>query len=279
MFSVKPSMQNFLMKSSRFLLNQRRYRSFPWFLAKEILCYMLAWLKKDNMPCQKFIIFCSPRVGSGLLSGLLNLHPDIHVDDVILSHNRVKKLFFPIRYIKGYSLAFEKPVYGFKIHPANLAYQKLDAQKFLLKLHQAGWKIIHMKRANIVRQQISLMIATQRNQWIDTVENSLKNSKYYINIEEFIKKIQRQETHLFNEKKVLEQIPHITITYEDDLLIAGQHQKTADRVFEYLGIESIPVKTQFKRTTTDKLSDFIENYEEIVSVLCQTKYAKFIDDD
>lgn len=272
-------MQSFLMKSSRFLLNQRRYRSFPWFLAKEILCYMLAYLKKDNMPRHKFIIFCSPRVGSGLLSNLLNSHPDIHVDDVILSSNRAKKLFLPIRYIKGYSMAFEKPVYGFKIHPDNLDYQNINTQKFLLKFQQAGWKIIHMKRTNILRQQISVMVAKQRNKWFDTVGYPLINLMFYIDKDELINKIQSQSLEYYHENNILKQIPHLTITYEDDLLRAGQHQKTADRLFEYLGIESIPVTTKYKRTTTEKLSDFIENYDEIVSVLRKTKYAKFLDEE
>lgn len=265
------------MRSSRFLLNQRHYCNFPCFLAKEILCYTLTWLKKDNMPHHKFVIFCSPRVGSGLLSNLLNSHPDIHVDDVILAPDRAKKLFLPIRYIKGYSMAFEKSVYGFKIHPANPDYQKLDTQKILLNLHQEGWKIIYLKRANLVRQQISLIIAAQRKQWFDTVENPLTNSMFYIDKEKLINKIQKQETHLINENKSLEKIPHITVTYEKELLQNEQHQKTTDRVFEYLDIESVPVKTKFKRTTTERLSDFIENYEEVVSAIRKTKYAKYLD--
>jgi len=277
--SVKQSMPNFLM-ISKFLLNKIHYiRQYPSFLSKEIFFYSLALLKKDNIPNRKFILYCSPRTGSNLLSNLLRSHPEIDFGTTILSPRDAKILFFPILYIVGHCKACEKLNYGFKIHPFSLlTYQKLDVQKFLLQLHQAGWKIIHLKRLNLVRQQISLMVATQRNKWTDIVENSLINSMFYIDENELIEKIQKQEIHLFNENKALEQIPHITITYEKELLKSEQHQKTVDRIFEYLDIESVPVKTKFKRTTTDKLSDFIENYEEIVSAIRKTKYAKFLDD-
>lgn len=274
-------MQNFLMRSKVKIRDKMGYiYKYPFFLAKEIFFYMLAFLKRDNTSSQKFILYCSPRTGSNLLRTLINSHPNIYLDTPILSHDEAKKLFFPIRYIRGHHCkAARKPVYGFKIHPYNLKYQKLDAQKFLLKFHQTGWKIIHLKRLNLVRQQVSLIIAEQRNKWADTLETPLKKFKFYIDSDELIKKTQRQETHLANEEKALEQVPHLTIAYEDELLKAEQHQKTADRIFEYLGVDSVPVKAKIVRTSTDNMVDFIENYEKIVRIISKTKYATFLDED
>ena len=80
------------------------------------------------------------------------------------------------------------------------------------------------------------------------------------------------------EKKIIEALPHITIAYERDLLSAEQHQATADKIFDYLGLASVAVKTKCVRTSSDNLADFIENYEEVVNVISQTKYAKFLHD-
>ena len=68
----------------------------------------------------------------------------------------------------------------------------------------------------------------------------------------------------------------MTVVYEDDLSQADNHQKTADRICEYLGIKSAPVKARLSRTLTDKISDFIENHEEVVQALEKEGYAKYI---
>jgi len=189
-----------------------------------------------------------------------------------------KTIFFPTLYIKGRAVRFENSTYGFELKPYHLERQHLNLKKWMVKLDRNGWKIIHLQRRNVFLQAISFLIAKQRNQWKDRLDNPLKGSKFYINSDKLIKEIQKRESCLVRENKALEQLHYITITYEDDLLKAEQHQKTAERVFEYLGVDSVSVKTKYKRTTSDNMSDFIENYEEIVSVISQTKYEKFMDD-
>jgi len=263
---------------SKFLLNKIHYiRQYPSFIRKEIFFYTRALLKKDNK--KKFIVYCHTRTGSNLLCDLLDSHSKIQVARMVLSPETTKKLFFPIRYLKGYCIESKKKLCGLRIHPFYLDYQGMDSQNFLLKLYQAGWKIIDLRRRNLVRQQISVLIAKKRNQWINTLENPLEKFKIDIDGIELIKRIQEQEIHLAHDKKMLEQIPHLTITYEDDLLRTEQHQKTVDRIFEYLGIESTPVTTKYVKTTPAQLSNIIENHEEIVYMLSENKYAKFLEDD
>ena len=72
-------------------------------------------------------------------------------------------------------------------------------------------------------------------------------------------------------------LPHLTMVYEDDLLRVDARQPSLDRAFEFLGLQSVPVRTQYARLTGDRLEDVVENYEEIVSILKGTPYAR-IDD-
>jgi hypothetical protein len=79
------------------------------------------------------------------------------------------------------------------------------------------------------------------------------------------------------EKKCLSNIPHLEIIYEDDLLSSEQHQKTINKVFSYLELDSIKVQTTLQKTSSDNLVDDILNYEEIVDFISQTQYAHFLD--
>ena len=84
--------------------------------------------------------------------------------------------------------------------------------------------------------------------------------------------------YLSMEKQILDdlKIPYITIVYEEDLLPGDKQQKTMDRIFDYLDLPSVSVRTNLVRTTSDNMSDFIENYEEVVNIISQTKYAEFL---
>lgn len=84
--------------------------------------------------------------------------------------------------------------------------------------------------------------------------------------------------YLSMEKQILDdlKIPYITIVYEEDLLPGDKQQKTMDIIFDYLDLPSVSVRTNLVRTTSDNMSDFIENYEEVVNIISQTKYAEFL---
>lgn len=238
---------------------------------REILAYIRAWLKRANIPDNKFVIFAQGRTGSWLLYDLLNLHPEIHCDKEILS----KKVFSPKLHVKGRCLRWPKVVYGFHVQIYQLMEtQKIDPKKFLSNLHKNGWKIIYLRRLNILRQSVSVIIAQTRQKYYDTSANPLKG--IYIECDELIGWLERREINLMKEKEALDGLPHIRIVYEEDLLRAEKHQKTLDTIFDYLGISSVPVKTKLARISSDQMPDFIQNYEEVVCVISKTKYAKFL---
>lgn len=239
--------------------------------------YTYALLRASQEPTQKFLIFFHPRSGSTLLCNLLKSHPNVFCDGEIFG-GRTRKIFFPQTYLKGNSVRTHKSVYGFKLNIRQLSQQKKlgEPQDFLRQLQQQDWKIIYTLRQNTLRQAISFFIAQQRNRWVNITKNQL-NNKVSIDCSLLIDYMEQVEKAIEYEKQLLAPIPHLTLIYEENFLHAEQHQNTLDQVFEYIGVDSMPVQTRVSKTfTSDELSDIIENYEELVMVLNATKYAHFL---
>ena len=56
----------------------------------------------------------------------------------------------------------------------------------------------------------------------------------------------------------------------DNKLNAKNHQKTSDKAFNYLELETFPMQTNLKKISSDNLDDDILNYSEIVDFIRQT---------
>jgi LPS sulfotransferase NodH len=243
---------------------------------RQLRGYTYALLRGSQQPTQKFLIFFRPRSGSTLLCDLLRSHPNVFCDGEIFGGG--KKIFFPRTYLKGNSVRTGKSVYGFKLNIRQLKQQKKlgEPQDFLRQLQQQNWKILYILRRNTLRQAVSFFIAQQRNEWIGTAKNQLKH-KVFIDCCQLVDKIERIEKAIMCERQLLAPTPYLTLTYEENFLHAGQHQNTLDQVFEYLGVNSVPVQTQMSKTSAfNELSDIVENYEEMVTVVKATKYAHFL---
>jgi len=87
-----------------------------------------------------------------------------------------------------------------------------------------------------------------------------------------------REIGLLREEALLEQSPHLNLVYEHDLLRPESHQDTLGRVFDYLGLPSVPVRTTLVRTRSSSLRDFVYNYEEVESAVIDMGYGRFLDD-
>ncbi|MCK5523308.1 MAG: hypothetical protein KAI83_09265 [Thiomargarita sp.] len=247
----------------------------------EIFSYLLALFKKTKEPDSKFIIFSKGRTGSNLLRTLLNSHPEIVCEGDILLRLYVRILSLKL-YIKGRIAKNPTNVYGFQLQRAQLNHEKIEAKDFLSDLHNNGWKIIYLRRKNRFRQKISSKIAISRNQWLYSSKSNSEPStsfKVHVDTQELLTELENAENAALKDKADLKEIPYIEIIYEDDLLKAGQHQKTADKIFDFLGVQSAPVETNMIKTPYQNLAEVIENYDEITALLSKTKYAHYLEED
>ena len=153
-----------------------------------------------------------------------------------------------------------------------------DPKRFLFDMHRQGWKIIYLQRTNILRQTLSNLMAQHRQSYHHkSSDGPLKLPKIQVDCDTLIERMMKERArYLHKEQELLRDLPNIGLIYEEDLLRIGNHQKTLDKLLNYLGVPPVPAKTNLVRTSKDNLADIIENFHEVSQVIVNTKYANLL---
>jgi hypothetical protein len=240
-------------------------------LVQEYGAYVKAALK-GRAPAKRILIFAQGRTGTWLMTHFLNAHPAIFCDKEILMYRKVA----PFGYLTACSRLGGGKIYGCHVQVNQLlTAQRVAVAPFLRRAAAADWQILYMTRQDIVRQSISTMLATRRRQWYsyDKPENQAPQT---IDPAELHRWLQRRIDHTAIEQAALRDLPHLTIVYERDLLDPAHHQATMDRVFNYIGVPTVPVVAQTERLNGD-LRTAIANYDELIASLRETPFAEYTD--
>jgi len=259
----------------------------PGLRREELFTYIQYFLKRPNLPNNKFFIFAHYRAGTNLLRDLLNSHPEIYCDEEIFNPfmlPRPRKVLFPYLYMKSKSMKVNIDMYGCNLKLDQLSKILIysihgDPEKFIFNLCEKGWKIIYLTRHNILRQAISNQAAYSRQQWIATRDNPIGDSKIHIDCGQLLNEMRWISDTSGKEENIFRKLPHIKLTYENDLFNEEHHQDTLNRIFDYLGLPPVPVKTDMMRTSCNKLSDFIQNYEELANIIHTSEYARYLEEE
>jgi len=223
-----------------------------------------------------FVVLSRGRTGSTLLLDLLRCHPLIHCDGEILSH----RLFVtsPQELLRSRAAIFASRAYGFKLRPTHCETQRMrEGGAFLAALLAAGWRFVHLTRRDVLRVSLSrLMLAQTKVVHRRLGDRPSDGTPVHIGASDLLSMLARVEREMQTERDLLAPLPHLTVTYEDDLLQEGRRQSTLDRVFDFLDLPSVPVSTRYLRLTTDRLSDFVQNHDELASTLADTEYARLL---
>lgn len=228
-------------------------------------------------PEKRFVIFGQGRTGSTLLVDLLRSHPDIQCDGEILHDWK----WFPEHHVLKRMERSQKQAYGFKL----LSYQ-LDSvlcfsqpQQFIFWLLDQGFRLIYLQRNNLLKHALS-QINARVNQFAVRGEdmNTHRSKKIHIQPDElfwWLKKLQNRQLY---EEKVLEDIDCLNLVYENDLINAENWQKSLSQIFEYLSLSPIMTNTNLIKVTPEKVTDLVDNYNELVEMLQPTIYSKFLEE-
>jgi hypothetical protein len=246
---------------------------------EEIVSYLRALsTRKTQLPRNNFVIFTQGRTGSNLLRSLLNSHPNIFCIREPFVRWHIKVLF-PKLHIRGKLARCSKTVCGLLLHDMHLNFQKIAHKEILSYFYNQGWKIIHLRRENFFNQIISARFAFNHRQWhyrsvADCESIRLKN--IYISTPEMLQLLEEREARYLREGEMMAQFPHMEIVFERDLSTAEQHQKTVDKICDYLGIPSALIQTELIKTPREP-KKLMQNYEEIAAFLKNTRYAHFLE--
>lgn len=229
-----------------------------------------------------FVIFSQSRSGSSLLVELLDSHPEIHCDGELfnLDHGYVKdpvmlaiwkKMPYSFIYCRRVRSAGE--LYGFKLFDHHLS----RAGRVIHILHKMGWKIIYLKRDDIVRQALSEIIATSTGQWHRAENETIKDRVFTISVDKFIEKVEGRIMLRDVERNILQTLPHYTMTYEESLKNTEDWQHSLNDLFDHLGVKKVSVRANLRKMYDRSYSEMVENYDDLIEAVKHSKYSKILD--
>jgi hypothetical protein len=220
----------------------------------------------------KFIIFGQGRSGSDLLRSLINSHPDIYCDIELFNPAMLKKdhpVFryviqtLPLWYVQKRKQKYADKSYGFKL----FLWQLKQAESVTKKLSEAGWKIIHIQRMNVVKQAFSAQIGVLTHRYQRTSNTPIPEEVYKIDVKDLVGSVKFRIQQLQLENKVVETLDHFKVVYEDDLKDENNWNDTMKKVFQYLEQEPVIVQSSLLVTDARNDSERIENFDEIIQYL------------
>jgi LPS sulfotransferase NodH len=245
----------------------------------ELGTYLSYPFRQKQAPRRKFVIFGTGRSGSTLLVTLMNSNSQVYCDNEIF-HRPVAN---PWRYLRARTKLGAKEVYGFKCLTYHLGgplgLEEKDHKVFLQQLHDAGYQIIYLRRYNALRQGLSNIYARSRGQFHSNSVGAQRGPapKVTVDLEELARWIDGVQSQARREQGLLEDIPHLSISYEADLMDSADHPRLLQKLSEYLEVDFEVPQTPLKKVTPKDFASFIENHEEMVAFLHKKGYAHFLE--
>lgn len=228
----------------------------------------------------RYVILTRPRSGSTNLKSLLNSLPNSLNDGEILRYS----VLFPFSHVLAKCGNSGFRAYGCKVMSYQIKGRQrmIGKESFIRRLHEKGFKIIYLNRENVVHQAVSSIRAkrfgfSSKTMYEKTTRDKAIREKVTVDVSQLLRHLHRSKAFASYEELLLEGVPHLSLSYEEDLLRAEDHQPTMDRVCDYLGIERGNVKTSFKKVSPEKLRDSVANYDELASAVKDTPFAKYLD--
>ncbi len=272
----------------------KRYIKNNKFLYKKILDFKYKKNKKiiDKIRIGNIAMFHNGRVGSTVLSDLLNQHPKIQWDGELYVKRGIFFKHFkdiPIEFLKLKIYQQKTQYYGFEIKAMNnqhLAKDRLNMSfnDFLNTLNNLNFNFfINIERKNYLRQYISLQKARLKS--IKHTNKKIKPEKIFIDVnntvinrtnDTLINNFKKIDNHYENIKNNLKDKKTLFLTYEKDIL---PNPKIAySKICNFLKIKKQNPKVNLKRTNPFAVYESVENIEDVKNHLKNSDYEWMIFD-
>lgn len=178
---------------------------------------------------------------------------------------RVLKPFvfrYPLLYLHWVGMTAVRPVVGFKL----MVHQNEEMNNLFAKLIERNWRVISIRRRDTMQRVLSeaVLFATR-------IPHSYGQSRWHgepMHIDpELFRQLLEQDRRLSErETQLLSSIPHVTLTYEDDLGDPQRWPQATARVLSFLNLPVVPLSTRMVKTWEKPYEQFIVNYAELVEI-------------
>jgi len=226
----------------------------------------------------RFLIFGEGRSGSTLLTQLLDQHPKIACDGELFGFDYAT----PMLFIRGRAVCYCRKVgcWGFKAKAHQVEQQFGDGSIvwYLNKMHQERWRIIHLVRRNSLARALSVCVARNSLLWNAKTTASAPNEKYHLDPAEIINHARAHDNLIQAHERYLEDIPHMTVEYERDLLDNTRHQLTSDQIFQFLGLANYPIKCETQHLAARGMASYVKNSDDVITAIRESPYSHLLED-
>ncbi|MEJ7582545.1 MAG: hypothetical protein WKF43_00370 [Acidimicrobiales bacterium] len=209
---------------------------------------------------------------------MLNSHPQIVCDSELLA----EEVLFPSRFVDGRAVRARREgarAYGFKLQLNQLQeVQRLgDPAAYLAGLHHRGHKIIRLRRRNLLKQVLSFARAKQSVTHVYRGESHPRPGGLEVDPGDVLAGLTYIESLEQLAERLLVDLPHTSLVYEDDLADRASQRRTLDRIFAELGVRRIEVEPLFVPTSPTRLIEAVVNYDALATAVGRTRFASFLE--
>lgn len=143
--------------------------------------------------------------------------------------------------------------------------------------------VINLYRENLLKRFISL--EKMKDSGVIKVANSDRNKtnnpsqKITLDIPYTLNQLEIFEQELSDHKQMIEDLPQsqvLNIRYEELFADAESKYRCEKEVFNFLGVQPMPAKSDHRKILSDNLADIIENYDELKNTLENTRFAQYL---
>lgn len=242
-------------------------QTIPFLRLQEAVAYSMAARKADPLQVRT-LIFAQGRTGSTLLEQLLCATGQFRGYGELLGQVG-SAAYLPMRFIDGHARLASRRHFVCHVKLYHLTRDRLqrgraaiDPAHFLQELSARGYRVVFLRRDNLVRQVVSNRMARVRGSFHKT-DDRPETTTLHVEREYFHRRLEKRESFALEERRALAGVPHLEIVYENDLEQPALHQRTTDRIMRYLGLPSAPVAADVRKINTRPLSEIVANYDEV----------------
>ena len=147
-----------------------------------------------------------------------------------------------------------------------------------------------LRRKNVLRQSVSWLYHQMiRKGMIDyfpvhTFDETGQPARVSLNPEQVIKWCRQFEQAHLDMKEALKSLQQLDVEYAE--MVGGEgetspkmHKGVAFQICDFLGVDKKVLSCDLKRVHSHPLHSFLTNWSEIETALCDTEYARFLEDE
>lgn len=175
-----------------------------------------------------------------------------------------------MQFVENAGRASRAHCFGFhvKIYQLTTWQRVEDVHGWLANLNARGWKIIYLRRENLLAHMVSNIFAEVAGAWHHRKDEiSRRPERITLPVNEMNRTFTGRRICTKAEQLALKGLDHLELVYERDLEIPEAHDVTFTRIQSYVGIDNIQLRPPLKKAVAKPLENLIENYDEVYAAL------------